>query len=54
MSQDVDARRIPELQSIVSLALEEARRRGATQAEADASLQKGLNTTVRLGALGTS
>ncbi|MCP5472928.1 MAG: metalloprotease PmbA [Sinobacteraceae bacterium] len=53
MSQDVDARRIPELQSIVSLALEEARRRGATQAEADASLQKGLNTTVRLGAVET-
>ncbi|MCU0760400.1 MAG: metalloprotease PmbA [Steroidobacteraceae bacterium] len=53
MSQPVDASRIPELQSVVALALEEARRRGATQAEADASLQKGLNATVRLGEVET-
>jgi PmbA protein len=53
MSQPVDASRIPELQSVVSLALEEARRCGATQAEADASLQKGLNATVRLGEVET-
>ena len=53
MSQPVDASRIPELQSVVSLALEEARHRGATQAEADASLQKGLNVTVRLGEVET-
>ncbi len=31
------------------MALDAARRAGAAQAEADASLQKGLNTTVRLG-----
>ncbi|MCC6172528.1 MAG: metalloprotease PmbA [Gammaproteobacteria bacterium] len=53
MSQPVDASRIPELQSVVSLALEEAHRRGAIQAEADASLQKGLNATVRLGEVET-
>lgn len=53
MSRNVDASRIPELQSVVTLALEEARRRGATQAEADASLQKGLNATVRLGEVET-
>jgi PmbA protein len=49
MSQPVDASRIPELTGIVALALEEARRAGASQAEADASLQKGLSATVRLG-----
>ena len=53
MSQPVDASRIPELQTVVSLALQEARRLGATQAEADASLQKGLNATVRLGEVET-
>jgi len=49
MQQAVDRTRIPELESVVSLALEEARRRGATQCEADASLQQGLSATVRLG-----
>ena len=53
MSQDVDASRIPELSDVVSLVLEEARRGGATQAEADASLQKGLTATVRLGEVET-
>ena len=53
MSQDVDASRIPELQDVVSFALAEARRLGATQAECDANLQKGLNTTVRLGEVET-
>ena len=53
MPQDVDPSRIPELSQIVGLALEEARRCGATQAEADASLQRGLATTVRLGAVDT-
>ncbi len=53
MSQPVDASRIPELQTVVSLALEEARRLGASQAEADASLQRGLNATVRLGEVET-
>ena len=49
MSQSVDASRIPELRDIVALALQEARTAGATQAEADVSLQQGLNVTVRLG-----
>ena len=38
---------------MVTLALAEARKRGASQAEADASLQKGLNVTVRLGEVDT-
>ncbi|MCS6947812.1 MAG: metalloprotease PmbA, partial [Steroidobacteraceae bacterium] len=53
MSQPVDASRIPELQDVVSFALQEARRLGASQADADASLQKGLNVTVRLGEVET-
>jgi PmbA protein len=53
MNEAVDASRIPELKDIVALALEEARRAGATQAEADVSLQKGLNVTVRLGEVET-
>jgi PmbA protein len=53
MPQEVDATRIPELQTVVSLALEEARRRGAGQAEADASLSKGLTVNVRLGEVDT-
>jgi PmbA protein len=53
MSQAVDASRIPELTDIVTLALEAARQAGATQAEADVSLQKGLNVTVRLGEVET-
>ena len=53
MSQQVDASRIPELEHVVSLALEAARSAGASQAEVDASLQKGLNVTVRLGEVET-
>ncbi len=53
MSQTVDASRIAELESVVQLALQEARQLGASQAEADASLQKGLNATVRLGEVET-
>src|SRR4026207_148679 len=53
MSQPIDGTRIPELKSVVTLALAEARKRGASQAEADASLQKGLNVTVRLGEVDT-
>src|SRR5688572_18941228 len=48
-SQEVDGSRIPELESIVADSLRQARELGATQAEADVSLQKGLTTTVRLG-----
>ncbi len=47
--QEVDGTRIPELKGIVSDSLKLARSLGATQAEADVSLQKGLTTTVRLG-----
>ncbi len=53
MNQAVDSSRIPELKDIIGLALDEARRAGATQAEADVSLQKGLNVTVRLGEVET-
>lgn len=53
MSQAVDATRIPELSDVVSLALAEARAAGASQAEADCSLQQGLNVTVRLGEVET-
>src|SRR5690554_1479271 len=52
-SQEVDASRIPELEHIVSEALRLARSLGASQAEADVSLQKGLTTTVRLGEVET-
>jgi PmbA protein len=51
--QEVDGSRIPELKSIVSDALARARELGASQAEADVSLQKGLTTTVRLGEVET-
>jgi len=51
--QEVDGGRIPELQQIVNDSLEQARKLGATQAEADVSLQKGLTTTVRLGEVET-
>jgi len=53
MSQTVDATRIPELEAIVGSALEAARAAGATQAEADASLQRGLTATVRMGEVDT-
>jgi PmbA protein len=53
MSQQVDATRIPELQQVVSDALAQARAAGATQADADASVQKGLSVTVRLGNVDT-
>jgi PmbA protein len=53
MQQEVDGTRIPELQGIVAEALKLARKLGASQAEADVSLQKGLTTTVRLGEVET-
>jgi PmbA protein len=53
MEQEVDTSRIPELEATVTLVLEEARRQGASQCEADASLQRGLNATVRLGEVDT-
>jgi PmbA protein len=51
--QEVDGSRIPELKSIVSEALKRAKALGASQSEADVSLQKGLTTTVRLGEVET-
>jgi len=51
--QEVDGTRIPELKGIVSDSLKLARSLGATQAESDVSLQKGLTTTVRLGEVET-
>jgi PmbA protein len=51
--QEVDGTRIPELENIVADALSRARQLGATQAESDVSLQKGLTTTVRLGEVET-
>jgi PmbA protein len=53
MQQEVDASRIPELSEVVGLALAEARRSGASQCEADASVQRGLTATVRLGEVDT-
>lgn len=53
MNQDVDTTRIPELQDVVARVLAEARAAGASEAEADASLQKGLSATVRLGEVET-
>jgi PmbA protein len=53
MQRQVDGTRIPELSGVVSQALDEAKRLGATQAEADASLQKGLTVNVRLGEVDT-
>ena len=42
-----------QLQDVVSYVLEQARQRGATQAEADASVNQGLSVTVRLGEVET-
>ncbi|MFM7434173.1 MAG: metalloprotease PmbA [Gammaproteobacteria bacterium] len=53
MSQQVDPSRIPELEIVVMQALETAKKSGASQAEADASLSKGLSVTVRLGEVET-
>ena len=53
MSQQVDASRISELQEVVASALSNARASGASHAEADASLQRGLTVTVRLGEVDT-
>jgi PmbA protein len=43
----------PEPADVVAFALEEARRQGASQCEADASLSRGLSVTVRLGEVET-
>jgi PmbA protein len=53
MTDEVDATRIPELQAVVERALAQARALGASAADADASMQKGLSTTVRMGEVET-
>ena len=53
MQQEVDASRIPELTQVIEQVMAEARRAGASQCEADASLQRGLSATVRLGEVDT-
>jgi PmbA protein len=53
MPQQIDASSINELKSVVASALAEAKECGADQAEADASLQRGLSVTVRLGGVET-
>jgi PmbA protein len=53
MDMTVDESRIPELKEVVRLALGEARRRGASECEVDASLNQGLSVSVRLGEVDT-
>jgi len=53
MATPVDATRIPQLQQVVSDALAQARALGASQADADASVQQGLSVTVRMGNVDT-
>jgi PmbA protein len=53
MSQQVEASRISELKQVIAEALELARASGASDAEAAASLQRGLSVTVRLGEVDT-
>jgi PmbA protein len=53
MPQPIDASSIRELKTVVERALAEAKQCGASQAEADASLQRGLSVTVRLGEVET-
>jgi PmbA protein len=53
MHAAVDESRIPELKEIVQLALAEARRRGASECEVDASLNQGIAASVRLGEVDT-
>ena len=45
--------RAGQLSDLVAYALDEARRQGASQCEADASVSRGLNATVRLGEVDT-
>jgi PmbA protein len=48
-----DEKGIAQLQDVVTFALEEAKRRGASQAAADASTNQGLGVTARLGEVET-
>jgi PmbA protein len=53
MQNPPERSQIDELKQVVSLALAEARQRGASQCEVDASQNRGLSTTVRLGEVDT-
>jgi PmbA protein len=53
MSQQLELSRLGELKQVVADALELARASGASHAEADTSLQRGLTVTVRLGEVET-
>jgi PmbA protein len=53
MQQAAESKGIPELEDVVSFVLEEARRQGASQCEADANVSQGLGVTVRLGEVDT-
>ena len=53
MQQPAESKGLPQLQDVVSFALEEARRQGASQCEADANVSQGLGVTVRLGEVET-
>src|ERR1700735_5145338 len=53
MQQPADSKGIPQLQDVVSFVLDEARRQGASQCEADANVSQGLGVTVRLGEVET-
>jgi PmbA protein len=53
MHKSADESRLPELKDIVSLALAEAARRGASQCEVGASLNQGLSVSARLGEVET-
>ena len=53
MQQAAEPNDSSQLHDVAGFALEEARRVGASQAEADASLAKGLSVTVRLGEVET-
>jgi hypothetical protein len=48
---EADEKAIAQLKDVVAFVLDEAARRGATQAAADASTNQGLGVSARLGGL---
>lgn len=53
MQQAAESQGIEQLKDVVSFVLDEAKRQGASQCEADAHVSKGLGVTVRLGEVDT-
>ncbi len=53
MQQAAESQGIPQLEDVVSFVLEEAKRQGASECEADANRSQGLGVTVRLGEVDT-